>query len=90
MSPHSIDTTKTISKISVLVNGDNEFQGIRLIDEKDAMLLNLSWCAIAHMEGRNWVTKPVPKGWHIVGVRCNTDGVKIQRIGFVLSRTFEK
>ena len=69
----SIDTTKTIASVSVLEAFD-QFYGLRFTDDTGAIIYEQSWCKneVIQNHSDGWVTKEIPKGWHIVGVRCNT------------------
>ena len=79
-----IDTERTIRKISLKIAYNEEIRGLRLMDEFDEFIVDVTWCE--HSDIGEWVTKQIPKGLEIIGVRCRTQHYYtiIPRIDFLL------
>ena len=67
-----VDTSRTIHKISMLVQGGFRFLGLRLIDEQNYAFVNRVWCT-ADSSDSAWVTKEIDQGQEIIGLQAYTD-----------------
>ena len=90
----SIDISKTISQVSIMEDS-GQFYGLRFTDSSGEVVYEKREDVISKNLIDNclykvgWQTKEIPKGWHIIGVRCSISGPVIERIGFVLTRTMK-
>ena len=76
-----VDETRHIRKVSILVNDEFDLKALKLIDANDKIIAQLGWYTD---EGECWVTKDIPEGKEIIGFYCNTEGLYINRLGFIL------
>ena len=78
-----IDPGRTIRKIGMIVNEDEQLIALRLIDEKGLYIVNVTWMTKDN-QSTDWITRTLPGGQDIIGLRCKY-GAKneIKSLGFM-------
>ena len=82
-----VDASRRVSAISMKVSGWF-FLGLRLIDERGDFIVDETWLPESEQNWQvvdaEWVTKMLPEGEAIIGVKCVASKMKdnFPRIGF--------
>ena len=75
-----IDPSRQIRSISVRSDVAGWIFGLRLMDENGENIVDANWNKV---EDGDWVTKDIPAGEEIIGIKCDD---QIKRIGFMCYR----
>ena len=75
-----VDPNRQIRSISVRSDVAGWIFGLRLMDENGVNIVDENWNKV---EDGEWVTKDIPAGEEIIGIKCDD---QIKRIGFVCYR----
>ena len=75
-----IDPNRQIRSISVRSDPCGWIFGLRLMDEDGVNIVDANWNKV---EEGDWVTKDIPEGEEIIGLKCDD---QIKRIGFMCYR----
>ena len=75
-----VDPNRQIRSISVRSDVAGWIFGLRLMDEDGVNIVDENWNKV---EDGEWVTKDIPAGEEIIGIKCDD---QIKRIGFVCYR----
>ena len=73
-----VDENRQIRQISLKTNKYAGFYGLRLIDAQGNYIVDTTWSNFAEAY---WVTKDIPEGEEIIGVKINKN---LTRLGFIL------
>ena len=79
----SINNSKAIRHVSMLMNLGLAYEGLRFFDESYSMITDIQW-ADDSTTSRWTPMQGIPVNKHIVGFKCNTEGLSLHYISFLL------